>query len=196
MSNNKQAQLIKGYWVVETNKWNANIYTKEQAEKYADTLINCTNCINCSYCINCHNCLNCRDSSYCHNCRNCLNCSYCHDCRDSSYCRDCHDCYDCIDFKENPERITTSQKIGSRHQHTTYYWTKEREQIVCAFYEHQHTTTYYSTQEHEQIVCGFFKGSLLEFEEKVKETHGDNQHGIDYKNWIQKVKLYKGNEQQ
>jgi hypothetical protein len=40
-------------------------------------------------------------------------------------------------------------------------------------------------------VCGCFKGSLLEFEKKVEKTHGDNEHGIDYKNFIQKVKLYK-----
>jgi hypothetical protein len=34
--------------VVATNKWDEVVYTKKQAEKYADTLINCTNCIDCS----------------------------------------------------------------------------------------------------------------------------------------------------
>jgi hypothetical protein len=214
MNNNKQAQLFKGYWVVGTNKWNANIYTQEQAEKCADTLIDCTNCVNCRNCndcndcrncINCRNCSNCSFCRYCINCRDCndcrncsecsdcRNCGYCSDCTDCRYCRncsdcgdcvDCHDCsfcsycYDCIDcsychgFKENPERIT-SPKIGSRHGHTTYYWTKE----------------------HEQIVCGWFRGTLEDFEKEVEEKHRNNQHGIDYKNWIQKVKLYKGNEQ-
>jgi hypothetical protein len=188
MSNNKQAQLIKGYWVVETNKWNADIYTREQAEKYADTLINCTNCVNCNNCRNssdCINCSDCIDSSYC------SFCSFCHDCHDSSFCRNCSfssycidccfcssssyciDCSYCHGFKENPERIT-SPKIGSRHKYTTYYWTKD----------------------HEQIECGWFKGTLEDFEKAVEEKHGDNQHGISYKNWIQKVKLYKNYEQQ
>ena len=35
-----ETKQIDGYWVIGTNKWNANIYTKEQAEKYAATLIN------------------------------------------------------------------------------------------------------------------------------------------------------------
>lgn len=152
MSINKKSQLVDGYWVVGTNKWDTDIYTQEQAEKYAGTLFNCSNCINCSYCRNCHDCY------YCHSCNYC---NYCHS------CHDCYSCLDCSDFKTNPERIT-SPKIGSRHNHTTYYWTKE----------------------HEQIVCGCFIGTLLEFESKVKETHGDNQHAKDYFNWIEKVKLY------
>jgi hypothetical protein len=183
MSNNKQAQLIKGYWVVETNRWNADIYTQEQAEVYANTLVNCTNCINCSYCSNCHDCSYCNYCSSCHDCIYCSSCISCHDCsschecsscHDCRYCRNCNDCIFCSDciscsyFKENPERII-SPKIGSRHKHTTYYWTKD----------------------HEQIVCGCFKGTLEDFEKAVEKKHGDNQHGIDYKNWIQKVKLYK-----
>jgi hypothetical protein len=40
-------------------------------------------------------------------------------------------------------------------------------------------------------VCGCFKGTLDDFEKAVEEKHGDNQYGIEYKNWIQKVKLYK-----
>ena len=59
--------------------------------------------------------------------------------------------------------------MGSRDSQTTYYWTKE----------------------HEQVVCGCFKGTLSEFEAKVKETHGNNKHGIDYMNWINKIKAYK-----
>jgi hypothetical protein len=189
--NNKKAQLINGYWVVETNKWDANIYTKEQAEKYADTLINCTNCVNCnncrnsSYCINCSDCI---DSSYCSFCSSsisCSFCSFCHDCHDSSFCRNCSFSSYCIDccfcssssycincsychgFKENPERIT-SPKIGSRNGHTTYYWTKD----------------------HEQIVCGCFIGTLEDFEKAVEKTHGNNQQAHDYLKWIERVKIY------
>lgn len=50
MSNNKQIQLLDGYWVIGTNKWDAKIYTEEEAVKYADTLINCHNCSDCSDC--------------------------------------------------------------------------------------------------------------------------------------------------
>jgi hypothetical protein len=162
MSNNKQAQLIDGYWVVGTNKWNSNMYTQEQAEKNADTLVYCRGCSNC---INCGYCSGCSDCRGCSNCSNCSNCSYCSNC---SNCINCGYCSGCSGFKENPERIT-SPKIGSRHNHTTYYWTKE----------------------HEQIVCGCFIGTLDDFEKAVEQKHGDNQYGIEYKNWIQKVKLYK-----
>ena len=213
MSNKTEAQLLHGYWVIETNKWNASIYTKDQAEKYADTLINCTDCIDCSncsscsycsdcigcsgcsdcssciycrycsncsscsycsYCSRCSGCSDCSSCIYCRYCSNCSSCSYCSRCSDCSYCSycsrcsDCSDCSSCSGFKYNPERIT-SPKIGSRHQHTTYYWIKD----------------------YEQIVCGCFKGTLEEFEKAVEEKHGDNQHGIDYKNWIVRVKLYK-----
>ena len=41
MSNNKQAQLLNGYWVVETNKWDAYTYTQEQAQQYAEFCIRC-----------------------------------------------------------------------------------------------------------------------------------------------------------
>ena len=52
-------------------------------------------------------------------------------------------------------------------------------------------TTYYCTDEHEQIVCGCFKGTLQEFEKRVKSVHGDNQHGQDYMRWINAIKAYK-----
>lgn len=56
---------INRYWVDENNnRWNIEIYTEEQAEKYSKSLVNCYNCINC---INCRNCLNC---NYCDNCSN------------------------------------------------------------------------------------------------------------------------------
>jgi len=138
------ATLKDNYWVVGTNKWTVSIYTKEQAEKNAATLINCENCINCSYCRDCRNCSNCCD---------CCDCSYC------SYCS-----Y----FKTNPERIT-SPLLGSRDSQTTYYWNPEK----------------------EQVICGCFKGTLQEFEDKVKQNHGDNDHAKAYLQWIEKIKIYR-----
>ena len=115
-----------GYWYVGTNRWSSNKFTKEQAEKYSDTLVNCTGCT------------------------------------------DCTGCTGCREFKSNPQRIT-SPKIGSRQSQSTYYWTDE----------------------HEQVVCGCFCGTLDEFAERVKNVHGDNQHGQEYIKWIKAVKCYK-----
>jgi hypothetical protein len=59
--------------------------------------------------------------------------------------------------------------LGSRDSQTTFYWNNEK----------------------EQIVCGCFKGTLLEFEEKIKETHGDNEFAQGYFKWIEAIKFYK-----
>jgi len=157
-----ETQKIDGYWVIGTNKWSVFYYTKEQAEMHSRTLINCENCIDC---IGCSNCIDCRN---CSNCSNCIDCRYC------SYCRDCHVCIGCIGcggcsgFKTNPERIT-SPKLGSRDSQTAFYWNNEK----------------------EQIVCGCYKGTLEEFKEKIKETHGDNEFAQGYFKWIDAVKFYK-----
>ena len=123
---------INGYWIDgNNNKWNENIYTKEQAELNSRTLVHC---------------------------------SYCRDCSDCSYCRNCSDC------SENPQRYTTA-KIGSRDSNTTFYWIKD---VV-------------------QVVCGCFRGSLQEFEDKVKATYGRKKFGLQYTKEIKKVKyLVKG----
>ena len=56
---------INGYWVDENNnRWDIEIYTEGQAEKFSKSLVNCHNCRNCSYCYNCDYCDNCR---YCRN---------------------------------------------------------------------------------------------------------------------------------
>lgn len=86
----------------------------------------------------------------------------------SNTMKNCSDCSECSYFKTNPQRMTSS-KIGSRNSQTTYYWTNE----------------------HEQIICGCFKGTLDEFEQRVKKIHGDNEHGIAYQKWIDKIKIYK-----
>jgi hypothetical protein len=62
-----------------------------------------------------------------------------------------------------------SPSLGSRNSQTTFYWNKEK----------------------EQIVCGCFKGTLQEFESKVKETHNDNKYAQGYFKWIDAVKFYK-----
>ena len=70
-----------GYWLDKNNnKWNSTIYTKEQAEKYSVTLLNCSNCSNC------------RDCEYCRDCSDCSNCEYCRDCSDCRYCSDLYNC--------------------------------------------------------------------------------------------------------
>lgn len=161
------------YWIIGTNKWSKSEYTKEQAERYSDTLINCQNCSDCSDCSycsdcsSCSNCSSCRDCSDCSNCSSCRYCSSCSYCRYCSSCSSCSSCRDCSDFKTNPQRIT-SPSLGSRNSQTTYYWNKEK----------------------EQIVCGCFKGTLQEFENKIKETHLENDFAKGYFQWIKKVKEY------
>ena len=90
------------------------------------------------------------------------NCSGC------SGCSRCSDCSGCSDFIENPERIT-SKKIGSRNSQSTFYWTKDK----------------------EQMICGSFKGTLNEFQERVIQTHKENIYAIEYLNWIEKIKNYR-----
>jgi hypothetical protein len=157
-----ETQKINNYWVIGTNKWSANIYTQEQAEEYAKTLVNCNGCIDCRYCRGCYSC---RDCLECSSCRDCIDCRNCIDCRG---CIGCSNCSSCSNFKTNPERII-SPKLGSRDAHTTFYWNEE----------------------HEQIACGCFKGTLKEFEEKVIKTHGDNDYAKGYLKWIESVKNFK-----
>jgi len=98
----------------------------------------------------------------CSNCRNCSDCSKCHDCRD---------CRDCSNFKENPQRVTSS-KVGSREGITTVYWVSR---MV------------------EQVICGCFRGDLDSFEKDVFEKHRDNEHIKSYLKFINNVKIYMEN---
>jgi len=195
MNTKQEIILIDGYWVIGTNKWSSNIFSKSQAELNSKTLtncrncsdcVNCRNCIDCSYCSHCSDCIDCVNCSYCRGCSNCIDCSYCShcskcvnciDCRGCIDCRNCGDCIDCIDcvncrncidFKTNPERIV-SPILGSRNSQTTYYWNNDN----------------------EQVVCGCFNGKLTEFEKRVKQIHKDNEYAIGYLNWIEKIKKYK-----
>jgi len=61
------------------NKVDLDKYTKEQAIKMLDSLINCDNCVNCV------NCSTCDDCSECEDCVNCVDCSECVNCMDLDY---------------------------------------------------------------------------------------------------------------
>ena len=74
-------ELVEDYWIdSNNNKWYFGKYTREQAIKVSQTLINCKDCIDCVDCINCINCFQC---TYCENCINCdvsvgcIECKYC-----------------------------------------------------------------------------------------------------------------------
>jgi hypothetical protein len=76
-------------------------------------------------------------------------------------CSGCSRCSNCSDFKQNPNRYT-GQRIGSRDSQTTTYWSGDK----------------------IQVVCGCYKGTLDGFEARVKEVHGDNAHGKNYRQYI------------
>ena len=184
---------LNGYWTdQDDNKWNCNIYTEEQAIKWSKTLTNCKNCINCrscyscNYCDSCYSCNHCNHCNYCNycdpcnhcnHCNYCNYCNYCDSCNSCNYCNHCNYCYSCDScdscnyWETNPQRYTTTN-IGSRDQQTTFYFDTKR----------------------VQVVCGCFIGTLSEFENKVKETHGDNKYGKQYQAEIKKLKALKGGE--
>lgn len=53
--------------------------------------------------------------------------------------------------------------------------------------EIRQTTTYW-IGDNIQVVCGCFRGNLDDFEAKVKEVHGDNEHGKNYMQYINIVR--------
>lgn len=62
--------------------------------------------------------------------------------------------------------------------------------IVGPIGSRQDYTTFYHTDNGIFVKCGCFRGDIAEFESKVNETHGNNQHGEDYRNLIDFVKKY------
>ena len=155
---------INNFYVDENNNsWDADIYTKKEAMTYSESLVNCHNCSDCSYCSNCHNCNDCSNCSDCNDCSNCSYCSDCSNCRNCSYCRNCSDCNN---YETNPQRYVTP-KIGSRKDNTTIYWTDDN----------------------VQVVCGCFRGNVDEWEAKIKETHKYNEkHLKDYLEQVENIK--------
>lgn len=62
---------IRDYWVDEEgNKWNAHLFTEEEAEAESKTLFRCVDCTNCVNCEMCSDCVNCES---CYGCRHCAN---------------------------------------------------------------------------------------------------------------------------
>ena len=52
---------------------------------------------------------------------------------------------------------------------------------ISGFGSEYRTTTFFRTKNNEIAVkCGCFYGTLAEFREKVKETHGDNRYAKEY----------------
>ena len=170
---------INNRWIDDNNNsWSADFYTKEQAEKYSKSLIDCRDCSGCRACRDCSGCRYCSDCSDCigcsgcHGCSGCIGCRYCSgcsDCRDCSGCIGCRDCSGCIRFVNNPQRYTTA-KIGSRKENTTFYWDNDR----------------------TLVICGCFRGTVEEFKKQVEEVHGNNNYGLEYKNEIEKVEFLMG----
>ncbi len=114
---------------------------------------------------NCTDCISCKGCKGCINCTSCTNCINCTSCRG---CISCTDCRGCVNFDINPQRIV-SPFIGSRRAQSVFYWNGDK----------------------ELLICGCFTGSLAEFEEKVKETHGETQYAKEYFNWINAVRAYR-----
>jgi len=169
-------EKVNGYWTDENgNRWNENFYTKKEAEKWSETLKDCTNCTDCRYCTDCTNCTNCTNctdctnctncSPYCTDCTGCTNCRYCTDCTnctnctDCRYCTDCTDCTDCryctdcTEFKVNPNRYAF-KGIGGNYDNTCAYWVPGEKEI--------------------QLVCGCFRGDLQSFEKAVLKKYPSN----------------------
>ena len=131
---------INNYWVDDNNNsWSCDIETEESASNKSKSLIDCCGCIDCRDCIDCIGC------------RGCL---------------DCIGCRGCSNYKENPQRYTSS-KIGSRNANTTAYWLGED----------------------VQIICGCFRGDLAEFEAAVRETHAETEHLNPYLKLIENLKV-------
>lgn len=88
--------LYNGFWIIDGNCFNANIYDETTAKLYASTLkncfgcVDCINCIDCNHCVNCYNCKNCEYYSMSSGCEKCL---YCYNCNECSECKNCNNAY-------------------------------------------------------------------------------------------------------
>ena len=70
---------------------------------------------------------------------------------------------------KSPNDLYTVGPIGSRNDTTTFFRTKENTILVAT---------------------GCFRGSIDEFEEAVRNTHGDNKYAKEYQNAIAGAKLH------
>lgn len=200
---------INRYWMDENNnRWDCGIYTKEQAEDFSKSLVNCynccncmncNNCCNCNYCENCHNCGYCNNCHYCNNCENCYYCYYssncrdCHSCRNCNNCNKCHDCHNCNNCRYC-YNCSNCRDCNNCYNCCYYKQNPQRYTTGKVGSRNDQTTFYYGeTKNNEkeiQVVCGCFKGNLEEFEEAVLETHKDNDfYRKQYLKEIEKVKV-------
>ena len=56
--------------------------------------------------------------------------------------------------------------------------------------ENRNSTFFKCKDGHIHVSCGCFSGNIEEFENKVKETHGDNKYAKEYLACIQVVKIH------
>lgn len=153
------------YWVDENdNRWYKKDFTKKMAEIRSLSLVDCYGCSGCARCYKCRDCRGCKE---CTGCNRCFGCSGCFSCSD---CEGCQGCFGCVGFKQNPQRIYSSE-IGSRLDQTRIYWT---------------------TKDDVQVVCGCLKSNLPEFKAKVLETYPEGRHHDEYMEFISKVEQFIG----
>ena len=99
--NIKYVNLKEGYnmeYFIDKNgnKWSSQKYTREQAKKHSQNLVNCKDCIDCIGCVDCYGC---KDCIKCVVCRNCNNCIYCISCKSCDSCKICKKSQECINCK-------------------------------------------------------------------------------------------------
>ncbi len=56
--------------------------------------------------------------------------------------------------------------------------------------ENRNTTFFKRNDGHIHVSCGCFSGTLSEFEQKVKETHGDSKFAKEYLTAVEVVKIH------
>ena len=61
--------------------------------------------------------------------------------------------------------------------------------IACIGSRNDFTTFFRTTEKKIFVACGCFRGDIDQFAEKVKETHGDNEHSKAYMLSIELAKL-------
>ena len=114
-----------GYWEINGNYWSKLKYTRDQAEKLSETLINCTYCTDCRGCTDCTYCTDCRG---CRGCRDCRDCTYC------TGCTGCTGCRDCTGFKKQPQQYSTPF-MGSDNRINYLHWNDDKHEVTCGCFK-------------------------------------------------------------
>ena len=70
-------------------------------------------------------------------------------------------------------------------------WSKHHLWITPRMGSRNDVTTFFRNVNNQiSVVCGCFYGTIDEFAEQVKKTHGDNKHAHDYNRAIQMAKIW------